>query len=214
MCPPSNSYSNRQSMIIRWSKLVLYSPSRTWRKVSLVILGMLSGCPSWKKCGRTGWCSSSISMTVCKVLGIDSHFGFITSPGCSNILKDRRNCFLGRINGFEGLLEWLPIGEPFRSDPDILPKGLLTRGKPMTADADGLLADCGLRSWTGDSKKHSSRDMDVEVDSLLLPAPKRKGGHCESALQGPWCRLLIDNPLVRARDGRSKIDLRRLSKLA
>jgi hypothetical protein len=62
------------------------------------------------------------------------------------MLNDRRNCFLGRINGFEGLLEWLPIGDPFRNEaPDMLPKGLLGRGGPMS-DADGLLADCGLRS--------------------------------------------------------------------
>ena len=63
----------------------------------------------------------------------------------------------------------------------------------MTADADGLLADCGLRSWTGDSKKHSSRDMDVEVDSLLLPAPKRKGGHesLHSKAHDADCSLII-----------------------
>jgi len=65
----------------------------------------------------------------------------------------------------------------------MLPKGLLGRGGPMI-EADGLLADCGLRSWTGDSIKHSSRDIEVEVDSLLLPAPKRKGGNTLSALRG------------------------------
>ena len=30
--------------------------------------------------------------------------------------------------------------------------------------------------------KHSPRDIDVEVDSLLLPAPKRKGGNWHSGL--------------------------------
>lgn len=43
-------------------------------------------------------------------------------------------------------------------------------------ETDGLLADCGLRSCGGDSMKHSPRDIEVVVDNLLLPAPKRKGG--------------------------------------
>jgi hypothetical protein len=38
------------------------------------------------------------------------------------------------------------MGEPFRNEvPDMLPKGLLGLGGPMN-EADGLLADCGLRS--------------------------------------------------------------------
>ena len=62
------------------------------------------------------------------------------------MLNDRRNCFLGRINGLEGLLAWWPMGDPFRNEfPDMLPKGLLGFGGPMI-DAEGLLADCGRRS--------------------------------------------------------------------
>lgn len=91
------------------------------------------------------------------------------------MLNDRRNCFRGRINGFEGLLEWLPIGEPFLN-PDMVPKGLLSRGGPII-ETEGLFADCGRRSWGGDSMKHSPSDIDVDVDNLLLPAPKRKGGN-------------------------------------
>jgi hypothetical protein len=79
-------------------------------------------------------------------------------------------------------------------------------------DADGLFADCGLRSWTGDSLKHSSRDIEVDVDNLLLPAPKRKGGNALSALR--VCKLLVVNPFVLAREGRTKIDFRRLSKIS
>jgi hypothetical protein len=44
-------------------------------------------------------------------------------------------------------------------------------------ETDGLLADCGRRSWGGDSMKHSPKDIEVEFDSLLLPAPNRKGGN-------------------------------------
>jgi hypothetical protein len=39
------------------------------------------------------------------------------------------------------------MGEPFLNEfPLMLAKGLLGRGGPMRVDADGLLADCGLRS--------------------------------------------------------------------
>jgi len=62
------------------------------------------------------------------------------------MLNDLRNCFLGRINGLDGLLVWFPIGDPFRNELlFILPKGLLGRGGPII-DTGGLFADCGLRS--------------------------------------------------------------------
>lgn len=125
------------------------------------------------------------------------------------MLSDRRNCFLGRINGFEGRLVWLPMGDPLRNEvPDMLPNGLLGRGGPIK-EADGLFADCGLRSWIGDSMKHSSRDIDVVVDNLLLPAPKRNGGKTLSALRG--LMLLVEKPFVLVKEGRTKIDFRRLS---
>lgn len=72
-------------------------------------------------------------------------------------------------------LLWLPIGEPFRKQ-FMLTKGLLNRGGPMSVD-EGLFADCGRRSCGGESPKHSPNDIEVVVDSLLLPAPNRKGGH-------------------------------------
>jgi len=90
------------------------------------------------------------------------------------MLNDRRNCFLGRINGFEGLRLWLPIGDPFLNEL-ILPNGLFGLDEPMI-DGEGLFADCGLRSCGGDSMKHSPNVIEVAVDNLLLPAPKRKGG--------------------------------------
>ena len=62
------------------------------------------------------------------------------------MLNERRNCFLGRINGLEGLLVWGPIGDPFRKEfPDMLPKGLLGLGGPRI-ETEGLFADCGRRS--------------------------------------------------------------------
>lgn len=51
-------------------------------------------------------------------------------------------------------------------------------------ETEGLLADCGLRSCGGDSMKHSPRDIEVVVDNLLLPAPKRKGGNWLSGFRG------------------------------
>ncbi len=75
-------------------------------------------------------------------------------------------------------------------------------------EADGLLADCGLRSWGGDSMKHSPRDIEVEVDNLLLPAPKRKGGNWLSGFRGGI--LLVEKPLVLVREGRTRIDFLRL----
>lgn len=68
------------------------------------------------------------------------------------------------------------MGDPFLIElPFMLPKGLLTRDAPIM-DIEGLFADCGRRSLGGDSMKHSPRVIEVEVDSLLLPAPKRNGG--------------------------------------
>jgi hypothetical protein len=49
-------------------------------------------------------------------------------------------------------------------------------GRPPGIGADGLFADCGRRSCGGDSIKHSSRGIEVEVESLLLPAPNLNGG--------------------------------------
>jgi hypothetical protein len=127
------------------------------------------------------------------------------------MLNDRRNCFLGRNNGFEGLLLWPLLGDPFRNElPDMLPKALPSRGGPIRDEAEGLLADWGRRSWVGDSLKHSSSDIDV-VDNLLSPAPKRKGGNWLSALRGP--KDPVEKPLVRASVGRIRIDFRRLYKL-
>jgi len=89
------------------------------------------------------------------------------------MLRDRRNCFLGRTNGLDVLREWLPIGDPLTTLLDTLENGLLNRGGGPIIPAEGRSG----RSLGGDSMKHSPKDIDVEVDNLLLPAPKRKGGN-------------------------------------
>jgi hypothetical protein len=123
------------------------------------------------------------------------------------MLSDLRNCFRGRINGFEGRRVWLPIGDPLVLEvPFMLPNGLVALGGPMI-DTDGLLADCGRRSCGGDSIKHSPSDIDVDVDNLLLPAPKRKGGNWSGPRVG---KELVEKPFVLVRDGRSNIDFLRL----
>jgi hypothetical protein len=56
--------------------------------------------------------------------------------------------------------------------------------------------------------KHSPRDIDAESDSLLLPAPKRKGGNWLSGLRVGI--EFVEWPFVRINEGRSKTDFRRL----
>jgi hypothetical protein len=102
---------------------------------------------------------------------------------------------------------WLPIGEPLvLGFPFMLPNGRVPLGGPII-DTDGLLADCGRRSCGGDSIKHSPSDIDVDVDNLLLPAPKRKAGNCSGPRVG---KEVVENPFVLVRDGRSNIDFLRL----
>ena len=88
------------------------------------------------------------------------------------MLRDRRNCFLGRCVGFDGLRIWPKTGwpKPFRLYEDCLYLG----GGPIGC-ADGESADWGLPSLCGDASKHSSGLISPEglVD---IPLPNRKGG--------------------------------------
>ena len=47
--------------------------------------------------------------------------------------------------------------------------------KARRSGGQGLLADCGRRSWGGESSKHSLSDMEEDGDDGLSP-PNRKGG--------------------------------------
>lgn len=94
------------------------------------------------------------------------------------MLIARRNCFLGRSKGLDVRLECVLIGDPLQrvEVPLILAKLPFCLGGPSAAD-NGLLADFGLRSFGGDeSEKHSSKDAEVVVESLLLTGPNRNGG--------------------------------------
>ena len=86
----------------------------------------------------------------------------------------------------EGRREWLLIGEPLRTllVPLKLAKAAFCRAPAI--GGHGLLADCGRRSWGGESSKHSLSDMDDDGDDGLSP-PNRKGG---SWLSPTFQRLL------------------------
>lgn len=92
------------------------------------------------------------------------------SSGCSNILRERRHCLRGRINGFplEFFRTALGTGE---AEPLLRPvKGCLKRGPSRLADEFfGMTRSCG-----GDSLNMSPSDM--ELDRPLLPLPNLKGG--------------------------------------
>jgi hypothetical protein len=82
------------------------------------------------------------------------------------MLKDRRYCFFGRMNGFEFEVRrvWLTMGDPLRTPPTplMLLKCTLCRGATMAEQ--GLLALSGRRSFGGESSKHSLNDMDEDGD--------------------------------------------------
>lgn len=124
------------------------------------------------------------------------------------MLDDLRNCFLGRKSGFEGRREWL-MGEPLRTT-EMLKDDCFALGG-ASIEMDGFLAACDLFSWGGDSIKHSPSDMEVDVDNLLLPAPKRKGGSWVSGLDRCGTEL-AECPFALANVGRSKIDFLFLSR--
>src|ERR1700761_8839506 len=104
----------------------------------------------------------------------------ITSSGCSNMLRDRRNCLRGLPRGLDDFLTWLAIGEPLREEtPEAVKLGRERGG----ANAGAAIRGAAL-SWTGELSKISDSDSEEAVAGLLekLPLPKRKGG---SWLSGP-----------------------------
>lgn len=91
------------------------------------------------------------------------------------MLVARRNCFLGRSKGFEVRREWF-TGDPLQR-VELMFERLPFCLEGIFIPDSGLLADFGLGSLGGDeSEKHSSRDADVVVESLLLTGPNRNGG--------------------------------------
>jgi hypothetical protein len=56
--------------------------------------------------------------------------------------------------------------------------------------------------------KHSPSDIEVVVDNLLLPAPKRNGGN--SGWREEEGNVFVEYPLVRLREGLINVLFRRL----
>jgi hypothetical protein len=96
---------------------------------------------------------------------------FMTSSGCSNMLSERLNSFLGRAVGFEFFLTCPLTGEPFRVLLESPANGCLGRGGTIMA-----LTGARGRSCTGDSRKISDNVIDEDVVSLDTPLPNLKGG--------------------------------------
>lgn len=100
---------------------------------------------------------------------------FKTSSGCSNILNERRNCFLGRWFGIDGFRTWPVIGEPApRSCPAAPEKECFSLGGPKAPCVCGFAVN-GFFCCGGEDAKHSSADINDgggNEDSLL----KLKGG--------------------------------------
>lgn len=93
------------------------------------------------------------------------------------MLRERRNCLRGRINGFEVRRAWLVIGDPLRTlfIADTPPN----LARIVGIGGQGLLALDGRRSWGGESWKHSLNDMEEDVEETDDPSspPNRKGGN-------------------------------------
>lgn len=73
----------------------------------------------------------------------------------------------------------------------------------------GGLGKDDLRSWGGDSVKHSPNDIDTDSDGLARD-PNLKGGNWVSAPFEANETEFVVNPFVRTRDGRLKDDFLRL----
>lgn len=92
---------------------------------------------------------------------------------------------------------------------DPLARALEFRLKGLGLEAKSEPLEPGRRSWGGEAVKHSSKVSDDELKSPH-PAPNLKGG--SGALFSCCLKdtLLVERFLVRAREGRSRIDFLRL----
>lgn len=102
----------------------------------------------------------------------------MTSSGCSNMLSERRYCFLGRTKGLDIFRECWLSGEAFRELLHRL-KGWRGRAGGRTGRAIGE----AVRSETGDEpSKISDRANDDVGFDLGTAAPNLKEGSCASGL--------------------------------
>ena len=82
----------------------------------------------------------------------------ITSSGCSNMLSDRRNCFLGLTRGFDILRECWLSGEALRA---LFPRLNGCRGR--TGGKTGRAIGEAVRSETGDDASNISDNASEDV---------------------------------------------------
>ena len=76
-------------------------------------------------------------------------------------------------------------------------------------EGNGEFADCGLLSCGGEEAKHSSADISDDAGSGS-PLPNLNGGSWLSARAQLKETELVVCPLARAKEGLSRVDLRRL----
>ena len=122
------------------------------------------------------------------------------------MLKERRNCFLGRCKGFEGLRTWPTMGDPLFLECPVKPEmDCLNLGGPIGSGA-GECADCGRFSLWGEDSKHSWAD--IRDEGAVGPLPNLNGGHSTRADFNDTDVVVI--LFVLDTDGLIKVGLRRL----
>ena len=132
----------------------------------------------------------------------------MTSLGLSNILRDRRNCFLGGYTLALFRRTCPLIGEPFIR-LILLPNDSC---RVFTDPINWLLPD--LLSRGGDSVKHSSSDGiegRASDDVQVFIAPNLNAGNCSCVglLRGI---VFVEKPLSLVSEGRRKVGFLRLFK--
>jgi hypothetical protein len=129
----------------------------------------------------------------------------MTSPGCSKMLSDLLNCFLGRARPTDLLVT--------PCDGEAFPRfgALALENNKRGRGALGRRFPKGFFSWGGDSVKHSSREMFVFEDPLvipLFPAPNVNWGSSFSLARGAMVE--VERHFVRLSEGRFRLDFLRL----
>lgn len=119
------------------------------------------------------------------------------------MLKDLLNCLRGRAQAPTVFLGCGWQGDPFRKA--LLKDERLGRGRGANIGLENI-----LRSRAGDSAKHSDKESAGESDELLESPPDVKALKGFSGLLLLRETVLVENPLVRDRDGRRNFGFGRL----
>lgn len=126
-------------------------------------------------------------------------FSIITSSGVSNMLQARRNCFLGRMRGFEDR-RVCPIGDPLRTE---MLNDCFSFGGGAIIVKGGLSSEARF-ACGGELPKQSPRD--IVDDKLLFAAPNLNG--CSGTWFFSRCGTEVDEyALCLFTDGLSKFGL-------